>query len=142
VPTSPLARIRRLCLALPDTTEKKSWGEPTFRVNGRLFAMYAAAGNHHGHGREAVWLACDPTNQMLMIADKPDRFFRPAYVGPYGWVGVYLDKRPNWSVVKDIITDAYEHIVIKMRTKRTAKAGRRPNARPATRAPRWRGRPL
>lgn len=91
--------------------------------------MYASASTHHGGGRESVWLASDATSQMLMIADKPDRFFKPAYVGPYGWVGVYLDKRVSWKLVKEVVTDAHEHIVIKMRTKRTAKTGGRPTAR-------------
>jgi hypothetical protein len=135
VPPSALARVRKLCLSLPETTEVKAWGEPTFRVRGRLFAMYAAAGNHHGDGRESVWLACDATNQGLMIADKPERFFKPAYVGPYGWVGVYLDKRPNWKLVKEVVADAHEHIVVKMRTKRTAKTGRRPTGAKRRREP-------
>lgn len=118
-------------MSLPETTEVKAWGEPTFRVHGRLFAMYAAAGNHHGAGRESVWLACDGTNQLLMIADQPERFFKPPYVGPYGWVGVYLDARPNWNLVTSAVRDAYDHIILKMRTKRTRPTGRRPTKRSA-----------
>ena len=51
----PLTRLRKLCLALPQAHEVEAWGEPTFRVRNKLFAMYAAAGNHHGDGRPAVW---------------------------------------------------------------------------------------
>lgn len=49
-----LARLRRLCLALPESHEIEAWGEPTCRVRNRLFAMYAVAGNHRGNGRAAA----------------------------------------------------------------------------------------
>lgn len=53
---SPLDRLRALCLTLPEAHEAVAWGEPTFRVRNRLFAMYASAESHHGGGRPAVWL--------------------------------------------------------------------------------------
>ena len=92
-----LHRLRRLCLALPQAHEVEAWGAPTFRIRNKLFAMYSAAGNHHGAGREAVWCKAGPGNQALMIAAAPERFFVPAYVGPTGWVGVYLDRRTDWK---------------------------------------------
>ena len=95
MPTSPLVRLRALCRALPETHEVEAWGAPTFRVRNKLFAMYAAAGNHHGDGRAAVWIKAPPGNQALMVRDAPDRFFVPAYVGPSGWVGVWLDGSPD-----------------------------------------------
>src|SRR5690349_13139486 len=103
-----LARLRKLCLALPDASEKKSWGAPTFRAQGRVFAMYAAADNHHGDGRESVWLNCDAISQQFMIQDEPKRYFKPAYVGPYGWIGVYLDGRANWRIVGERVKEAHE----------------------------------
>jgi len=39
----PLKRLRKVCLALPGAHEVEAWGEPTFRVRNKLFAMYAAA---------------------------------------------------------------------------------------------------
>ena len=50
MPPSPLTRLRKLCLALPDAHEVEAWGEPTFRVRNKLFAMFAAPNNHHGGG--------------------------------------------------------------------------------------------
>ena len=125
MPPSPLPRLRKLCLALPDTTEVKAWGEPTFRVHNRLFAMYADGSNHHGGGRHSVWLNCTPTNQLFMIADNPQRFFKPAYVGPYGWVGVYLDGRVSWKQVVEAVRDAYELTAAKARTKKRKTTDRR-----------------
>jgi hypothetical protein len=102
-----LSRLRRLCLALPDAHEVEAWGEPTFRVRNRLFAMYAAAGNHHGNGRAAVWCKAAPGNQELMVRAAPDRFFVPPYVGPSGWVGVWLDMRTDWTELAGLLADAW-----------------------------------
>ncbi len=53
MPTDPLLRLRQLCLAFPEGTEKVAWGAPTFRAKDKLFAMYASADSHHGSGRPA-----------------------------------------------------------------------------------------
>lgn len=103
----PLDRIRKICLALPEAHEVEAWGEPTFRVKNKLFAMYAAPGNHHGGGRPGVWIKSTHVNQDLLLQLDPDRFFSPPYVGPSGWIGVYLDRAPDWRVVADIIRDGY-----------------------------------
>lgn len=109
MPADPLPRLRALCLALPQATEKEAWGEPTFRAgpNGKLFAMYASAGTHHGNGRPAVWIKATPVNQPLVIASDPARFFSPPYVGPGGWIGVWLDRRPPWPAIRELLGDGY-----------------------------------
>ena len=38
------------------------------------------------------------------------KFFRPAYVGHRGWLGVYLDVPPDWDELTEIITDAYRTV--------------------------------
>ena len=88
----PLVRLRKLCLALPEAHEVEAWGEPTFRVRNKLFAMYAAANNHHGDGRQAVWCKAAKGNQELMVRHAPKKFFVPPYVGPSGWVGIEMDQ--------------------------------------------------
>jgi hypothetical protein len=87
-----LERVRRACLALPEAFEQEAWGEPTFRVRKKIFAMYAAAGNHHGAGRDSLW--CNAplgVQQMLMHADA-DTYFSPPYVGVKGWIGIVLGR--------------------------------------------------
>jgi hypothetical protein len=103
----PLTRLRRLCLALPEAHEVEAWGEATFRVRNKLFAMYAAASNHHGGGRPAVWFKAGPGNQELMVKAAPDRFFVPPYVGPSGWVGAWLDVAVDWQELEGLLRDAY-----------------------------------
>ncbi len=107
MPPRPLGRLRRLCLALPEAHEVEAWGEPTFRVRNRMFAMYAAASTHHGGGRPGVWCKAEASNQSLMVRAAPDRFFVPPYVGPSGWVGVWLDGRVDWSELAALLEDAY-----------------------------------
>ncbi|MEA2723865.1 MAG: hypothetical protein QOH59_1636 [Gemmatimonadales bacterium] len=107
MPPRPLTRLRTLCLALPEAHEVEAWGEPTFRVRNKLFAMYASSGNHHGAGRAAVWCKAARTNQALMVEAEPQRFFVPPYVGPSGWVGVWLDGPVAWEDLEDLLRDAY-----------------------------------
>jgi hypothetical protein len=107
MPRQPLTRLRKLCLALPEAHEVEAWGEPTFRVRNKLFAMYASPSTHHGSGRPAVWCKAAPGNQALMIRAAPDRFFVPPYVGPSGWIGVWLDEVADWDDLADLLRDAY-----------------------------------
>ncbi len=76
-------------------------------MKNKLFAMYASTGNHHGAGRPAVWCKAVADNQAVMIATAPDRFFKPPYVGPSGWIGVWLDQRVAWIEVGELLRDAY-----------------------------------
>ncbi len=101
----PLDRLRKICLALPDATEKEAWGEPTFRVRGRMFAMYA--NNHHDDGRIAVWCKAPLGYQSMMIGVAPKRFFVPPYVGVNGWVGVRLDLEVDWKEVAGVVEQGY-----------------------------------
>ena len=103
----PLTRLRKLCLSLPEAHEVEAWGEPTFRVRNKLFAMYASADTHHGDGRPAVWIKAAPENQAFMVQTAPDRFFVPPYVGPSGWVGVRLDGDVDWAEIAELLRDGY-----------------------------------
>ncbi|MEO7083707.1 MAG: MmcQ/YjbR family DNA-binding protein [Gemmatimonadaceae bacterium] len=100
-------RLREICLALPEVTEVETWGEPTFRVRTKIFAMHSSASSHHGKGREGVWIAAHTTTQDLVLRAKPDLYFSPPYVGPSGWIGAWLDQRPVWSEITDFLRDAY-----------------------------------
>ena len=104
---SPLARLRKLCLALPEAHEVEAWGEPTFRVKNKLFAMYAANDTHHGNGREGVWIKSAHVTQDMLVRAQPKRYFVPPYVGKSGWVGAYIDRGADWEIVADLLHDAY-----------------------------------
>jgi hypothetical protein len=105
---TPLDRLRAICLALPDATEKLAWGEPTWRVRGKLFAQLDD--HHHGADHLAVWLPAPLGEQEAMIFTDPVRFFRPPYVGVRGWVGVRIDRRPDWALVARLVEQAYRQV--------------------------------
>lgn len=100
-----LKKLRALCLSLPETTEKEAWGGPTFRVKGKLFAMYMD--NHHGDGRVALWCNANTDARDAVVAADPDRFFVPPYMGGRGWLGARLDKRLGWKRITGIVEHGY-----------------------------------
>src|SRR5262247_2160475 len=102
---TPVERLRRICLALPETTEKIAWGEPTWLVKGKLFAQLDD--HHHGADHLAVWLPAPLGEQEAMVFADPTRFFRPPYVGVRGWVGVRIDGQVDWGVVSKLVAQAY-----------------------------------
>lgn len=106
---SILARLRKLCLALPEANERLSHGEPTwFAGKGKVFAMFD--NHHHGADHVAVWLPMPRGAQEMLVESSPDRFFRPPYVGPSGWVGVVLSGKADWGTVESLLRDAFLHV--------------------------------
>jgi hypothetical protein len=101
----PLEKLRALCLALPETTERLSHGEPTWFIRGKkTFVMYA---DHHHDDRLAFWCAAPDGAQEVLVATDPERFFIPPYVGHRGWLGVRLDVPADWDQIADLVTAAY-----------------------------------
>jgi predicted DNA-binding protein (MmcQ/YjbR family) len=110
----PLSNLRRLCLALPETTERLSHGEPTWFVRDKkTFVTYA---DHHHDNRLAFWCAAPAGLQQSMVASDPERFFVPPYVGHRGWLGVYLDVSVDWDEIAEIVEDAYRIVAPKRLT--------------------------
>ena len=105
-PEGPIKRLREICLALPEVTEKEAWGECTFRVGGKMFAM--TDNHHHGGEHCSVWVKAPPMLQEILVGADPLRFFKPPYVGHKGWVGVRLDvKKVDWEELAGILEDGY-----------------------------------
>jgi hypothetical protein len=107
----PLEGLRRLCLGLPETTERLSHGEPTWFVRDKkVFVSFA---DHHHNDRLGFWCAAPPGVQEALVGSEPERFFRPPYVGHRGWLGVYLDVEVDWTEIAEIVQDAYRMIAPK-----------------------------
>ena len=104
-----LEKLRKICLALPETSERLSHGAPTFFVREkRSFLMVLT--NHHGDGRFAVWCAAPEGMQAMLVDADPERFFVPPYVGHRGWLGLRLDRGLDWNEVAGIAEDAYVEV--------------------------------
>ena len=96
------ARLRSICLALPEATEKEAWGDPTFRVREKIFAM-----EKRGDGRVSIWCKAAPGSQAILVGADPALFFVPPYVGSKGWIGMRLDAKPDWNEVATIVRRSY-----------------------------------
>lgn len=95
-------RLREICLALPEATERETWGHATFRVREKIFAI---AGDDIGNWR--VSCKARPGMQAALVEARPDRFYVPAYVGPKGWIGMSLGEGVEWDEVGDLIEESY-----------------------------------
>jgi hypothetical protein len=101
-----LERVRAVCLALPETTERPSHGAQAFFVRDKkCFLMLLD--NHHGDGRFAIWCAAPAGDQQLLVDADETTFFVPPYVGHRGWLGVRLNDGVDWEELTGIVEDAY-----------------------------------
>jgi phosphoribosylglycinamide formyltransferase-1 len=104
-PAALLARVRAAALALPETDERESHGSPGFRVGGEKAGKYFAyfADQHHGTPHIALLVRTGGMDELLsLVEDQPQVYFKPAYYGASGWVGIILN-RPgvDWDAVAE-----------------------------------------
>ena len=101
-PEAMLARLREIAMALPGAEETVSHGMPCFRIEGgKMFCYFTQ--NHHGDGLTAMIVKTSgPDEQAQLIDQDPDLYYRPAYFGTAGWVGLRLDsEQTDWDHVAD-----------------------------------------
>lgn len=106
----PLARLRRICSAFPEVTERPSHGAPTWFVRDKRAFLTLWATGHHQDQFPHLWCAAPEGAQQELIASAPQRFFRPPYVGGRGWVGVRLDGDVDWQELAELCQDAYRAV--------------------------------
>jgi hypothetical protein len=107
----PLSNLRRICLSLPETTERLSHGEPAWFVRDKkTFVMFA---DHHHDDRLAFWCGAPDGAQDVLVSAAPERFFVPPYVGYRGWLGVRLDVPVDWDDIAALVEDAYRTVAPK-----------------------------
>jgi hypothetical protein len=103
-------RVRSICGALPEVTERPSHGTPTWFVRDKKSFVTLWADGHHDNHFPHLWCAAAPGEQQSLISSAPDRFFRPPYVGHRGWLGVRLDGAVDWAEIAELCSDAYRAI--------------------------------
>lgn len=104
-----LATVRAICLGFPEVTERLSHGAPAWFVRGKK-TLCMFLDDHHGDGRLAIWCPAFPGVQQELIDDEPERFFRPPYVGPSGWVGVRLEQVLDRDELTNLLADSYRKV--------------------------------
>jgi hypothetical protein len=103
-------RLRAICLALPEVTERPSHGAPTWFVRGKSAFVTLWADGHHDRQFPHLWCAAPPGAQAELTASAPARFFRPPNVGGRGWLGIRLDGPADWAEIAELCQDAYRVI--------------------------------
>jgi predicted DNA-binding protein (MmcQ/YjbR family) len=109
-----LAELRGLALGFPAAFEKVSWGRPVFCVP-KMFAMYG--GNMKTAGEmvafpHALLVKVDDSDRKSLEQD--DRFFFPAYMGPFGWMGLDLTAaKVDWDEVAELLDASFRLVAAK-----------------------------
>jgi predicted DNA-binding protein (MmcQ/YjbR family) len=103
---SVLKGLRKICLALPESSEGKQFGSPVWFAGKRVFAS--------AYARDKVltlsfWVGVD--RQALLCAD--ERFSIPPYVGHNGWIAFDVTTHCNWQEVRQLAFDSYRHFALK-----------------------------
>ena len=91
--------IRRFALSLPEAEERETWETATFRVRNKIFFMFS---EHERH----AWVKATHDEQRALVAQDPDTFFVPPYVGPSGWVGVVI-RTVDADECRELLTEAW-----------------------------------
>lgn len=103
-----LERVRTICLALPEVTEKLSHGAPAFFVRKQFLMLWPDG--HHDDEFPHLWAAAGPGVQQELVETESPRFFRPPYVGHRGWIGLRLDGDLDWQEIAAVCVEAYRAV--------------------------------
>lgn len=109
-----LGRIRTICFALPEVTERPSHGAPTWFVRDKkVIATFWGPGAHKNYDFFQLWCPAEPGVQELLIESDAARFFRPPYAGPAGWAAIKLHDPVPWDHIADLCESAYRKVAPK-----------------------------
>jgi hypothetical protein len=107
-----LARVTKICLALPEADREYNGQHASFRIKKKTFAYYLD--DHHGDGIVAITCKVLAGENLALIAANPARFYMPSYIGPKGWVALRLDTADiDWDEVGELIAGSYLQIAPK-----------------------------
>jgi len=103
---SPINKLSKICLALPEAAREDCNGHSTFTVRKRTFSYFL--NNHHGDGIVAVACKVLPGENTHLASGQPARFYLPAYIASRGWVGLRLDTPEiDWDEVTELVAGSY-----------------------------------
>ena len=103
-PAADLDRLRAIAMGLPAAAEKRSHGQPVFFIEkGKVFAQYWH--DHHHDGASAVMVKTSGIDEQTMLIEAdPELYYRPAYIGPAGWIAIRTDApQTDWAHIADRI---------------------------------------
>lgn len=101
-----LEKLRKLCLAMPESHETFTWGHPQFRVRNKIFC---------GCDEGSACFKVGKAMQGVFLEDA--RFFKTPYVGQHGWVSLRLEGKVDWKEVRELVAQSYRLIAGKRASK-------------------------
>jgi hypothetical protein len=93
------ATVRSYALGLPEVEERETWETATFRVRGKIFAMFSEKERH-------VWIKSTLDEQIALTSMEPETYFVPPYVGSRGWIGAVVATADRGEI-EDMLTEAW-----------------------------------
>ena len=119
--TSPewlLARVRELALALPEAEERPTHGTPGWRIEGGKYFAYFTR-HHHGEAAVALLVKTSGQDEMAaLIEQDTEAYYRPAYYGASGWIGVVLGRpETDWDHVSAWLQRSWRAVAPKRLTR-------------------------
>lgn len=101
-PLSDWETVREIAGALPSAEESTTYGQPAFKVGGRLFAWISP--DRHAEG--ALALRVDLEEKPLAIAADPDVFFETAHYEGHPILLIRLE-RADRAVLEERIEESW-----------------------------------
>ena len=109
IAAAALAKLTKICEALPEVSTERDARHATFRVAKKTFAYFLD--NHHGDGFIAACVKVEKGRQRELAEAEPKRFFVPPYIGARGWVGIRIDaRRVDWRDVTERVRESYRRV--------------------------------
>ncbi len=101
-----LARLRKLCIALPETRQTQSWGHPNFKAGKRIFCALEVY-----RGRLSLCLRPAPESFRRLVRDP--RFYLTPCLGNQGWLSLVVDGPLDWAEVRALVIESYRSVALK-----------------------------
>lgn len=111
-----LAEVREIALSFPGAFEKVSHGRPVFCAP-KMFAIYGGSAKADAKGEHiqyphSILVKVDDSDRAALEQDR--RFFFPAYMGPYGWLGLDLTAaHVDWKEVAELADASFRMVAAK-----------------------------
>ena len=105
IPSEMLKSLRALCLSLPETSERGSWGHPNFLAGKKTFVAFERV-----HGRSSIAFRLDCMDVEALTRD--ERFFPTPY-GRGQWISVWADSHLDWAIVRNLAMQSYRLVALK-----------------------------
>lgn len=106
-----LDRLRPICLGLAGTDETVTFGNPTFRVRQRMFAVLEMY-------RGVMCLVVKVGKEAMGVFLEDPRFFKAPYLGQHGWVSLRLNDRQDWEEIGELVRGSYGLVLQSLRRSR------------------------